>query len=41
MGWFFSTQSRSELIAELIEPQETERASVKVDVSGISCAEVG
>ena len=30
MGWFFSPQSRSELIAELIAPQETERASVKV-----------
>ena len=30
MGWYFSPQSRSELIAELIAPQETERASVKV-----------
>ena len=30
MGWYFSNQSRSELIAELIAPQETERASVKV-----------
>ena len=30
MGWFFSPQSRPELIAELIQPQETERASVKV-----------
>ncbi|HGE6810427.1 TPA: hypothetical protein ACGB9W_004752 [Pseudomonas aeruginosa] len=30
MGWLFSNQSRSELIAELIAPQETERASVKV-----------
>ncbi|MCY1303088.1 hypothetical protein D3C85_1114230 [compost metagenome] len=30
MGWFFSPQSRSELIAELIAPQETERASVQV-----------
>ena len=30
MGWFFSPQSRSELIAELVEPQETERASAKV-----------
>ncbi|MPT01783.1 MAG: hypothetical protein E2581_25340, partial [Pseudomonas sp.] len=24
MGWYFSPQSRSELIAELIAPQETE-----------------
>ncbi|HBO0527163.1 TPA: hypothetical protein VDV63_005826 [Pseudomonas aeruginosa] len=30
MGWYFSHQSRSDLIAELIAPQETERASVKV-----------
>ena len=30
MGRYFSPKSRSELIAELIEPQETERASVKV-----------
>lgn len=30
MGWYFSPQSRSELIAELIAPQVTERASVKV-----------
>lgn len=30
MGWIFSRQSRSELIARLIEPQETERASAKV-----------
>src|SRR3546814_11259720 len=30
MGWYFSPQSRSELIAELIAPQETERARVKV-----------
>ena len=30
MGWYFSPQSRYELIAELIAPQETERASVKV-----------
>ena len=30
MGWYFSNQSRSELIAELIATQETERASVKV-----------
>ncbi len=30
MGWYFSPQSRSELIAELITPQETERTSVKV-----------
>lgn len=30
MGWFFSPQSRSDLIAELIAPQETERASVTV-----------
>lgn len=30
MGWYFSHQSRSELIAELIAPQETERASVQV-----------
>ncbi|AMO76049.1 hypothetical protein [Pseudomonas citronellolis] len=30
MGWFFSPRSRSELIAELVEPQETERASAKV-----------
>lgn len=30
MGWYFSSQSRSALIAQLIAPQETERASVKV-----------
>ncbi|MDR2128031.1 MAG: hypothetical protein LBP52_03055 [Burkholderiaceae bacterium] len=30
MGWFFSSQSRSDLIHELIQPEETERASVKV-----------
>ncbi|WP_372166042.1 hypothetical protein [Xanthomonas axonopodis] len=30
MGWYFSSQSRPELIAQLIAPQETERASVKV-----------
>ncbi|AVS92448.1 hypothetical protein C8246_12365 [Paracidovorax avenae] len=30
MGWYFSPQSRSELIAELIAPQETERTSAKV-----------
>jgi len=30
MGWYFSHQSRSELIAELTAPQETERASAKV-----------
>jgi hypothetical protein len=30
MGWYFSNQSRSELIAELIATQETERAGVKV-----------
>ncbi|QDI03789.1 hypothetical protein E4A48_08820 [Xanthomonas cerealis pv. cerealis] len=30
MGWYFSSQSRSELIAELIAPQETEHVSVKV-----------
>lgn len=30
MGWLFSPQSRSELIAKLIRPQNTERASVKV-----------
>lgn len=30
MGWYFSHQSRSELIAELIAPQETSRASIKV-----------
>ncbi|RTB44101.1 hypothetical protein [Pseudomonas aeruginosa] len=30
MGWLYTRQSRSELIAELIKPQETERASVKV-----------
>ncbi|MBN0182482.1 SAM-dependent DNA methyltransferase, partial [Pseudomonas aeruginosa] len=30
MGWYFSPQSRSELIAELIAPQETERVSAKV-----------
>src|SRR3546814_11785038 len=30
MGWYFSPQWGSELIAELIAPQETERASVKV-----------
>ena len=29
MGWYFSNQSRSELIAELIATQETERASVR------------
>ena len=34
MGWYFSPQSRSELIAELIAPQETERASVKVIATG-------
>lgn len=30
MGWYFSRQSRSELIAELTAPQETERASATV-----------
>ncbi|MBB6366655.1 hypothetical protein FHR56_001768 [Xanthomonas sacchari] len=30
MGWYFSHQSRSELIAELIAPQETERTNAKV-----------
>ncbi|MDR2111612.1 MAG: hypothetical protein LBQ62_00670 [Candidatus Accumulibacter sp.] len=30
MGWFFSSQSRAELIAELIEPYETARARVKI-----------
>ena len=30
MGWYFSSQSRSELIAELIAMQETERASAKI-----------
>ncbi|WYX24928.1 hypothetical protein WJ969_02655 [Achromobacter xylosoxidans] len=30
MGWYFSPQSRSELIAELIAPRETERTSAKV-----------
>ncbi|VFT23712.1 Uncharacterised protein [Pseudomonas aeruginosa] len=30
MGWYFSPQSRSELIAELIAPQQTERVSAKV-----------
>ncbi|TFI46495.1 SAM-dependent DNA methyltransferase, partial [Diaphorobacter sp. DS2] len=29
MGWYFSPQSRSELIAELIAPQETERIVAK------------
>jgi type I restriction-modification system DNA methylase subunit len=37
MGWYFSPQSRSELIAELIAPQETERASVKV-IAHTRCA---
>jgi hypothetical protein len=30
MGWFFSSQTRSELIAELVAPYETERSHVKV-----------
>ncbi|RZN97945.1 hypothetical protein EVV10_22920, partial [Pseudomonas aeruginosa] len=30
MGWYFSHQSRSELIMELIAPHETERVSAKV-----------
>lgn len=30
MGWYFSHQSRSELIAELVAPQETERTTAKV-----------
>jgi hypothetical protein len=30
MGWFFSGQSKSELIRELVEAYETERASVRV-----------
>ncbi|MDR2452366.1 MAG: hypothetical protein LBE85_11505 [Candidatus Accumulibacter sp.] len=30
MGWLFSHQSRPALIAELIKPQESERASAKV-----------
>ncbi|MGE6688968.1 hypothetical protein ACQKFE_13385 [Stutzerimonas stutzeri] len=30
MGWYFSRQSRSELIAELIAPQEAERARTQV-----------
>jgi hypothetical protein len=30
MGWYFSSQSRSELIAKLTQSEETERASVKV-----------
>ncbi|MGU2529530.1 hypothetical protein ACTVZC_26330, partial [Pseudomonas aeruginosa] len=30
MGWYFSSQSRSDLIAELVAPQETERVSAKV-----------
>ncbi|MGY6272930.1 hypothetical protein ACXIUT_24915 [Achromobacter denitrificans] len=30
MGWYFSHQSRSQVIAKLIEPLETELASVKV-----------
>ncbi|HBO5711976.1 TPA: hypothetical protein L4712_006302, partial [Pseudomonas aeruginosa] len=30
MGWYFSPQSRSELITELIAPQQTERVSAKV-----------
>ncbi|CAB5670488.1 Uncharacterised protein [Delftia tsuruhatensis] len=29
MGWSFSRQARSALIAQLIQPQETERASAK------------
>ncbi|WP_313024515.1 hypothetical protein [Pseudomonas lopnurensis] len=30
MGWYYSRQSRAELIRELIQPQETERASVRI-----------
>ena len=30
MGWYFSSQSRSELIAELVAPQQTERVSATV-----------
>ena len=30
MGWYFSPQSRAELIRELIQPSQTERASVTV-----------
>lgn len=30
MGWYFSHQSRSELIAELIAPRETERISAQI-----------
>ncbi|GAD24645.1 hypothetical protein [Acidovorax sp. MR-S7] len=30
MGWYFSSQPRSELIAELVAPQETERVSATV-----------
>ncbi|WP_338807034.1 hypothetical protein V8U11_08215 [Pseudomonas chlororaphis] len=30
MGWLFSSWSRSELIADLVKPQETERASATV-----------
>ncbi|MGY2686756.1 hypothetical protein ACVWVZ_006090 [Pseudomonas tolaasii] len=37
MGWYFSPKSRSELIAELIAPQETERASVKVIAHALRC----
>lgn len=29
MGWYFSPQSRSELIAEIIAPRENERAGMK------------
>ena len=35
MGWYFSPQSRSELIAELITTQETERTSVKVNAHAL------
>ena len=38
MGWYFSPQSRSELIAELIAPQQTERASVKVIAHALRAA---
>ena len=30
MGWYYSQQTRSELIAELIEPFENERARIEV-----------
>jgi len=30
MGWYFSRQSRTQLIQELIQPQEGERAHYEV-----------